>query len=138
MKKLFALLVAVLAFIGAVVVATLFYWRKNNKSWGRTWSSAKDAISSWTKSASDEAGRAAHKFSGVTSDAKKTAPLRRGIPSMLSSRPGTACARSRLNLAGFALLARTRLSEPIHGPGQMRAADLVATEGQTMMFRRKA
>ena len=73
MHKLFALLVALLAVIGAVVVATLFYWRRGHKSWGSTWSSAKDTTSAWAKSASDQAGKAADNLSGTAGDATKKA-----------------------------------------------------------------
>jgi hypothetical protein len=73
MHKLFALLVALLAVIGAVVVATLFYWRRGRKSSGSSWSSVKDTTSAWAKSASDQAGEAAGNLSGMAGDATKKA-----------------------------------------------------------------
>jgi hypothetical protein len=73
MKKLFALLVALFALIGAAVVATLFWRKKNQKSRGSMWGSANDTTSSWAESASDEAGKAADKLSGMTENASETA-----------------------------------------------------------------
>jgi hypothetical protein len=64
MKRLFALVVALLAAIGAATV--VFFWRKNHrKSWDSSWSSAKDTASSWSKTAADEAGKAADQLSGT-------------------------------------------------------------------------
>jgi hypothetical protein len=54
MRKLIALLVGLLAAIGAVVTI-LFFWRRRQGSWDSTWSSAKDTATSWGKTATDQA-----------------------------------------------------------------------------------
>jgi hypothetical protein len=65
MKKLAALLVGLLATVGAVVTI-LFFRRKKQGSWSATSSSAKDATTSWGKTAADEAGKAADRLSTMT------------------------------------------------------------------------
>jgi hypothetical protein len=72
MKKLIALLIGVLAVVGAVVTG-LFFWRKRQGSWGATLSSAKDTATSWGKSAADEAGKAADKITAIADGAADTA-----------------------------------------------------------------
>jgi hypothetical protein len=71
MKKLIALIVGVLAAIGA---ATVVFWRKNHRqSWDSSLSSVKDSASSWGKTATDQAGRAADRVSGVADDVSDAA-----------------------------------------------------------------
>jgi hypothetical protein len=65
MRRLIALVVGLLAAIGAATVFVL--WRRNHQeSWDSSWSSAKEKGSSWAKAAADEAGRAADKLSDTT------------------------------------------------------------------------
>jgi hypothetical protein len=72
MKKLIALLVGLLAAVGAVVTV-LFFWRKKQGSWRATWSSAKDTTTSWGTTAADEAGKAADKITAMADGAANTA-----------------------------------------------------------------
>src|SRR5215471_1643103 len=74
MKKLFALIVALLAAIGAATV--VFFWRKNHRqSWDSSLSSARDTASSWTKTAVDQADKAAHRVAGAADDAGDAASM---------------------------------------------------------------
>jgi uncharacterized membrane protein YcjF (UPF0283 family) len=74
MKKLFALVVALLAVVGAVVVAALFFWRRNRRqSWRSSLSSAKDVASLWGKTAAGKAEDATDRLSATTSDATNAA-----------------------------------------------------------------
>ena len=72
MKKLIALLVGLLATVGAVVTI-LFFWRKKHGSWDATWSSARDTTTSWGKTAADGAGKAADKVTAMADGAANKA-----------------------------------------------------------------
>ena len=72
MKKLIALLVGLLATVGAVVTI-LFFWRKKQGSWSAMCSSAKDTTTSWGKTAADEADKAADKITAMADGAATTA-----------------------------------------------------------------
>jgi hypothetical protein len=72
MKKLVALLVGLLAVIGAVVTV-VFFWRKKQGSWGSMCRSAKDTTTSWDKAAAHEAGKATDKITAVADGAASTA-----------------------------------------------------------------
>ena len=72
MKKLIALLVGLLATVGAVVTI-LFFWRKKQGSWSAMCSSAKDTTTSWGTTAADEAGKAADKMTAMADGAADTA-----------------------------------------------------------------
>lgn len=83
MKKLFALVVGLLAAVGAATVVV--FWRKNHRqSWDSTLSSAKDTASSWGRSASETAHEAKDRLSatttGVTDAASGIANELRGAP----------------------------------------------------------
>ena len=52
MRKLIALIVGILAAVGAAVTI-VFFWRKKQGSWDATWSSAKDTATSFGKNAAD-------------------------------------------------------------------------------------
>jgi hypothetical protein len=72
MKRLLALLVTLLAAIGAATV--VFFWRKNHRqSWDSSLSSAKDTASSWGKTAADQAGTAADEIQGAVEGASDSA-----------------------------------------------------------------
>ena len=64
MKTLLAVLVGVLAAIGAAVLALVFL-RKKQDSWGPAVSSARDTATSWGKSAADGASQAADKVAAT-------------------------------------------------------------------------
>jgi hypothetical protein len=68
MRKLIALIVGMLAVIGAAVTI-IFFWRKKQGSWDATWSSATDTATSWGQTASDQAGKAADKITALADDA---------------------------------------------------------------------
>jgi hypothetical protein len=53
MKGLTALLVAI-----AAVAVGVFFWRRNKQSAESVWTTAEDAVSSWSKTAADTAGEA--------------------------------------------------------------------------------
>jgi hypothetical protein len=72
MKKLVALLVGLLAAIGAVVTV-VFFWRKKQGSWISMCRHAKDTTTSWGKTAADEAGKAADKITAMADGAATTA-----------------------------------------------------------------
>jgi hypothetical protein len=72
MKKLIALLVALLAALGASV-AVLFFRRKNQGSLDSTWSSAKDTATSWGKTTADEAAKAGAAARSMAEDATDAA-----------------------------------------------------------------
>ena len=57
-------LIALLALAGAAA-AGLFFWRKNRDSVDSAWSSAKDAPSSWSKTAAHEASTTADRVSAA-------------------------------------------------------------------------
>jgi hypothetical protein len=73
MKKLIALIVAVLAAIGAVVTV-LFFRRKHHESSSPSWDSAKDTATSWGKAAADEAGTVADKVTSMADGAADVLP----------------------------------------------------------------
>jgi hypothetical protein len=71
MKKLFRLLFALFAAVGAF--ATVFFLgRKNQWSCGSMWKSARKSTSSWGETAANEAGEAASTVSSAASDAADT------------------------------------------------------------------
>lgn len=72
MKRLFALLVALLAAIGAATV--VFFWRKNHRqSWDSSVNSVKDSTTPWGKTATDQAGKAAAKIQRAVEGASDSA-----------------------------------------------------------------
>jgi hypothetical protein len=72
MKKLFALIVGVLAIIGAVVTG-LFFWRRKQGSWDATWKSVKDTATSFGNSTADQAGKAGEKVTSLVDSAGEAA-----------------------------------------------------------------
>ena len=72
MKTLIALIVGLLAAVGAAVTI-VFFWRKKQGSWDATWSSAKDTATSWGDTAADQAGKAADKITTLADDAGEAA-----------------------------------------------------------------
>jgi hypothetical protein len=80
MRKLIALAIGVLAAVGAATI--VFFWRKNDGSSTSPWSSAKEALTSWGKTASDEAGRAADEVAsaadGATHEASRIVDQAKG------------------------------------------------------------
>ena len=72
MKTLLAVLVGVLAAIGAAVLALVFL-RKKQDSWGPAVSSAGDTATSWGKSAADGASKAANKVATAAGSATDAA-----------------------------------------------------------------
>jgi hypothetical protein len=58
-------LLVLLAFAGAVA-GVVFFWRRREQSWDSMWSSAKDSTSSWSKTASHEAGKAGDRMAEAT------------------------------------------------------------------------
>jgi hypothetical protein len=72
MKKLFGLLVALLAAIGAVATVVVL-GRKNQWSSGSMWKSAKNSTSSWADTAAEGASKAAGTVSAAASDAADAA-----------------------------------------------------------------
>jgi hypothetical protein len=73
MRKALALLIGLLAAIGAATV--VFFWRKNHASWNSVCRSAKDTAASWSKTAADEAGNAADKVAAMADGATSTASV---------------------------------------------------------------
>jgi hypothetical protein len=67
-EELIALIVGLLAAIGATVTI-LFFWRKKQGSWDATWRSAKDTATSFGKTAADQAGHAADKAAALADGA---------------------------------------------------------------------
>ena len=57
----------------AVAAAAVFYWRKNRQSRDTTWHQASDTASSWSKTASKEADRAAGAVATAAGATKQTA-----------------------------------------------------------------
>ena len=72
MKTLLAVLVGVLAAIGAAVLALVFL-RKKQDSWGPAVSSARETATSWGKSAADGASQAADKVAATAEGATDAA-----------------------------------------------------------------
>ena len=72
MKTLLAVLVGVLAAIGAAVLALVFL-RKKQDSWDPAVSSARDTATSWGKSAADGASQAADKVAATAEGATDAA-----------------------------------------------------------------
>jgi hypothetical protein len=71
MKKLIALIVGLLAAVGAATV--VLFWRKNHGSSTSAWSSAKEAATSWGETAADEAGKAADEVVSAADGATREA-----------------------------------------------------------------
>ena len=67
MSKLIAVVL-----VGALA-AVVFYRRKNQESWGSTWSSANDSRSSWGETAAHEPGKAADRAAETADDATAAA-----------------------------------------------------------------
>ncbi len=72
MKTLLAVLVGVLAAIGAAVLALVFF-REKQDSWAPAVSSARDTATSWGKSATDRASQAADKVAASAEGATDAA-----------------------------------------------------------------
>ena len=66
MAKLLGLLAAAVA-IGVGLVL----WRKNSRSRGSMWATTSDTASSWSKTAADEAGKAAHTVTATADGGSK-------------------------------------------------------------------
>jgi hypothetical protein len=67
MRKLIALVIGVLAAVGAATI--VFFWRKNHGSSTSAWSSAREAATSWGKTAADEADKAADEVASAADGA---------------------------------------------------------------------
>ena len=65
-------LLAILAAIGATAAA-VFFWRRNKQSVESVWTTAEDAVSSWSKTAADTAGEATDKITKEAAKAKSAA-----------------------------------------------------------------
>jgi hypothetical protein len=81
MKKLVALLVGLLAAIGAAATI-LFFKQRNQGSWSSVWGCAKDTTTSWGETAAREAGKAADGAAsagdGATQEAAKIVDQAKG------------------------------------------------------------